>query len=266
MYGALLGDIIGSPYEFSEGHKTKDFPLLSAYSTFTDDSVMTIAVAEALMNTRNKGEEETKAALTASMQKWGRRYPRAGYGGRFWQWLAEQYPAPYNSWGNGSAMRVSATGWLYDTLEETLEKAIWSAEVTHNHPEGIKGAEATAAAIFLARTGKTKEEIKAYIEETFSYDLSRSCDEIRPGYHFDVSCQGSVPEAIICFLEGKDYIDTVRSAVSLGGDTDTQACIAGGIAEAIYEIPEDLKKACRLILKPDMSEVLDRFEEIRKGQ
>ena len=266
MYGAILGDMIGSPYEFSRGHKTKDFPLFSAYSTFTDDTVMTIAVAEALLDSRNKGEEETKAALTASMQKWGRRYPRAGYGGRFRQWLTEQNPEPYNSWGNGSAMRVSAAGWLYDTLEETLQKAAWSAEVTHNHPEGVKGAEATAAAIFLARTGRTKEEIKAYIEETFSYDLSRTCDDIRPGYHFDVSCQGSVPEAIICFLEGTDYTDTVRNAVSLGGDTDTQACIAGGIAETIYEIPEDLKEACRLILKPDLLEVLDRFGEMRKGQ
>ena len=266
MYGAILGDIIGSPYEFGRGRKTKDFPLLSAYSTFTDDTVMTLAVAEALMAGRNKGEEETKAALVASMQKWGRRYPRAGYGGRFSRWLTERHPEPYNSWGNGSAMRVSAAGWLYDTLEETLQKAAWSAEVTHNHPEGIKGAEATAAAIFLGRNGSTGEEIRAYIEETFAYDLSRTCDRIRPGYRFDVSCQGSVPEAIICFLEGKDYTDTVRNAVSLGGDTDTQACIAGGIAEAVYGVPEDLKEACRHFLKPDMLEVLDRFQEIRKGQ
>lgn len=265
MYGAILGDIVGSVYEW-HNIKRKDFEFLKDGCCFTDDSVMTVAVAEALMDSLGKDEAEHQKALVASMQKWGQKYPDAGYGGRFDDWLYSWDPRPYYSWGNGSAMRVSAAGWLYDTLEETLEKAGWTAAVTHNHPEGIRGARAAAAAIFMARNGKSKEEIKAYIMDRFYYDLNRTCNQIRPKYKFDVSCQGSVPEAIVAFLEGNDYEDTVRNAVSLGGDSDTIACIAGGIAEAFYGVPENLKQACRERITPEMREVLDRFDGIIKRE
>ena len=264
MIGAILGDMIGAPYEFDRGKKTKEFPLFSSGSEFTDDSVMTVAVAEALMNTGGKTDEEIKAAVAASMQKWGGRYPDAGYGGMFYQWLHTKYPKPYGSFGNGSAMRVSAAGWLYDTLEETRHMAGLTAEVTHNHPEGIKGAEAAASAIFLARTGGSKEEIREYIIREFGYDLSRTCDEIRPGYHHVETCQETVPEAITAFLEGSDFEDVIRTAVSLGGDCDTLTCIAGGIAEAFYGVPEELAAECRKRLPDDMCKVLDRFDHERR--
>ncbi len=259
MYGAILGDIIGSPYEFDQGDKTKDFPLFIEDSDFTDDSVMTIAVAEALMDSRGKTDEETRKALVDSMRKWGRRYPYAGYGGMFRRWLREADPQPYGSYGNGSAMRASAAGWLYDGFEETWKKARLTAEVTHNHPEGIKGAECVAVVIWLARNGKSKEEIRKTVEETFGYDLSRTCDEIRPGYCHKESCQETVPEAVTAFLEGKDFEDVIRTAVSLGGDCDTLTCIAGSMAEAMYGVPEHLKQECRERLEPDMVKVLDRF-------
>ena len=263
MYGAILGDIIGSPYEFDRGNKTKNFPLFDKRCKFTDDSVMTIAVAEALMVSMGKSEAEHKAALISSMQKWGEMFPYAGYGGMFRRWLETENPQPYGSFGNGSAMRVSAAGWLYDTLEETREKARWTAEVTHNHPEGIKGAESVAAAIFLARTGHSKDEIKEYIVSEFGYDLSRTCDAIRPGYHHVESCQETVPEAITAFLEGENFEDAIRNAVSLGGDCDTLTCIAGSMAEAFYGVPEELKEECRDRISPKMLEVLKRFEKIR---
>ena len=239
MFGAILGDMIGAPFEFDRGDKTKDFEMFTEATEFTDDTVMTIAVAEALMDTMGQDDEAIKAALVRSMQKWGRKHPDAGYGGRFHGWLWSDNPQPYNSFGNGSAMRVSAAGWLFDSLEETRHVAKLTAEVTHNHPEGIKGAEATAAAIFLARKGSTKEEIKAYIESEFGYDLSRTCDEIRPTYHHVESCQQTVPEAITAFLEETDFEDIIRTAVSLGGDCDTLTCIAGSIAEAQYGVPGD---------------------------
>ena len=261
MYGAILGDIIGSPYEFDRGNKTKDFPLFCRRSCYTDDSVMTIAVAEALMDSKGKNEEETKTALVASMQKWGAMEPDAGYGNMFYRWLRTENPQPYGSYGNGSAMRVSSAGWLYDTLEETREKARWTAEVTHNHPEGVKGAEATASAIFLARTGRTKDEIRNYITETFGYDLSRTCDEIRPNYRHVESCQETVPEAITAFLEGENFTDVIRTAVSLGGDCDTLTCIAGSIAEAYHGIPEWMKYESKKRISPEMKEVLIRFDE-----
>ena len=264
MYGAILGDMIGAPFEFDRGKKTKVFPLFGKDSEFTDDSVMTIAVAEALMDTLGQSDEEVKEALAASMQDWGRRYPYAGYGGMFRQWLGQKNPKPYGSFGNGSAMRVSAAGWLYDSLEETRHYAALTAEVTHNHPEGIKGAEAPAAAIFLARTGASKEEIRAYIVREFGYDLSRTCDEIRPGYHHVESCQETVPEAITAFLEGTDFEDVIRTAVSLGGDCDTLTCIAGGMAEGFYGVPEELKEECRKRLPEDMRDVLARFDGFRK--
>ena len=258
MYGAILGDVVGSVYEWSN-IKTKAFPLFVSACRFTDDSAMTIAVAEALMDTLGKDREERKKAVVRSMQKWGRRYPNAGYGGRFDDWLYEPNPGPYGSWGNGSAMRVSAAGWLFDSPEETLEAAADTACVTHNHPEGIKGAEATAWVIWAARNGKSKEEIREYITSEFRYDLSRTCDEIRPGYRHAESCQETVPEALTAFLEGEDFEDVIRTAVSLGGDCDTLTCIAGGVAEAFHGVPEELKEACMERLPGDMAGVVERF-------
>ncbi len=264
MIGAILGDMIGAPYEFDRGNKTKEFPLFVPSSEFTDDTVMTIAVAEALMDTLGRTDDEIRAALVDSMRKWGRRYPDAGYGGRFYGWLHSRHPEPYGSYGNGSAMRVSAAGWLYGTLEETRHAAVLTADVTHNHPEGIKGAEATASAIFLARTGSGKEAIRDYIVREFGYDLSRTCDEIRPGYRHVESCQGTVPEAVTAFLEGTDFEDVIRTAVSLGGDCDTLTCIAGGMAEAFYGVPEDLAAEGRKRLPGEILAVLDRFNTVKK--
>ena len=263
MVGAVLGDMIGAPYEFDRGRKTKDFPLFSKGSRFTDDSVMTVAVAEALMDSMGKSDEEIKKALVRSMQKWGHKYPDAGYGGMFRRWLEEEDPQPYGSFGNGSAMRVAAAGWLYGSLEKTRHAARLTAEVTHNHPEGIKGAEATASAIYLARTGSSKEEIRAYIVREFGYDLSRTCDEIRPKYHHVETCQQTVPEAITAFLEGESFEDVIRTAVSLGGDCDTLTCIAGSMAEAFYGVPALLESECTRRLPEDMREVLERFDRLR---
>ena len=255
MYGAILGDIIGSPYEFDMGGKTKDFPLFSEESYFTDDTVMTLAVAEAFMGAPDAAIGKR---LVASMQKWGHRYPGAGYGVRFSSWLDSADPKPYNSFGNGSAMRVSSVAWLFDDLKTVRRMARLSAEVTHNHPEGIKGAEATAAAIFLARTGHSKQEIKSYIEEEFHYCISRTCDEIRPSYYHKESCQETVPEAITAFLEGNSFEDVIRTAVSLGGDCDTLTAIAGSIAEGFYGVPDKLKQQCRRYLPQEFLDVLDQ--------
>ena len=264
MYGAILGDIIGSPFEFDRGDKTKNFDLFSKGCDFTDDSVMTIAVGEALLAVGTEATvKEVEEAVITNMQDWGKRYPYAGYGGRFSHWLKEKSPKPYGSYGNGSAMRVSAAGWLYDSLERTREVARATANVTHNHPEGIKGAEATASAIYMARKGSSKEEIKEYIEREFHYDLSRTLDNIRPYYHHVESCQETVPEAIIAFLESKDFEDAVRNAVSLGGDTDTLGAITGSIAEAFYGIPAVLIAECKCrIDKGLMTDVLDEFDHV----
>ncbi len=265
MYGAILGDMIGAPYEFDQGRKIKDFgPLFIASSQFTDDSVMTIAVAKALMESTDKSDDEVREELVESMQQFGSMFPDAGYGGMFRRWLGDLDPKPYGSYGNGSAMRASSVGWLYDTIEETRKYARLSAEVTHNHPEGIRGAEATASAIFLARTGKSKDEIRDYIVGEFGYNLSRTCDEIRPTYHHVESCQETVPEAITAFLEGNDFEDVIRTAVSLGGDCDTLTCIAGGIAEAFYGVSEDFVAECRKRLPEEMLEVIESFERLRK--
>lgn len=267
MYGAILGDIIGSPFEFDRGDKTKDFKLFSRRSHFTDDSVMTLAVCEALLKVgQDATVKEIEDAVISSMQSWGRRYPHAGYGGYFRRWLTACHPEPYNSFGNGSAMRVSAAGWLYDSLEKTRTVAKATANVTHNHPEGIKGAEATASAIFMARNGSSKEEIKKYIENEFHYDLNRTLDEIRPSYHMDETCQKTVPEAIIAFLEATDFEDAIRNAVSLGGDTDTLGAITGSIAEAYYGIPEWLMTECRKRTNKDMRVVLDDFNDALSNQ
>ena len=261
MYGAILGDIIGSPYEFDRGNKSKDFPLFSEGSHYTDDTVMTIAVAEVFLdNDLLMDDAVIRQRLVKSMQRYGKLYPRAGYGGMFRHWLKSDNPQPYGSYGNGSAMRVSSVAWLFDDLGMVRHMARLSAEVTHNHPEGIKGAEAAASAIFLARTGHSKAEIKAYIEGKFDYDLSRTYDEIRPNYHHVESCQETVPEAITAFLEGNSFEDVIRTAVSLGGDCDTLTCIAGAIAEGFYGIPEYLKQECRNRLPMQLLEVLQQFD------
>jgi ADP-ribosylglycohydrolase len=241
MIGAIIGDIVGSVYEWNN-IKTKEFPLFSPECFFTDDTVMTLAIAEGLMN--GGGAED----FIAAMKKYGRLYPDSGYGGRFGSWLFSDDINPYNSWGNGSAMRVSPVAWAFDILSEVEKYAEISAAVTHNHPEGIKGAQATAAAIFLARKGNTKEEIKAYIENKYGYNLNRSLGEIRPNYRFNESCQETVPEAIIAFLESVDFEDAIRNAISLGGDSDTLAAITGSIAEAAYGIPKDIKEKALSIL------------------
>ena len=264
MYGAILGDIIGSPFEFDRGDKTKEFDLFTKGCDFTDDSVMTIAVGEALLAVGPEATvKEIEEAVVTNMQDWGKRYPYAGYGGRFRYWLRERNPKPYGSYGNGSAMRVSAVGWLYDSLERTREVARATANVTHNHPEGIKGAEATASAIYMARNESSKEKIKEYIEREFHYNLDRTLDEIRPGYHMDETCQRTVPEAIIAFLESKDFEDAIRNAVSLGGDTDTLGAITGSIAEAFYGISDVLIAECRSRIDEGlMTDILDEFDHI----
>lgn len=267
MYGAILGDMIGSPYEFDAGEKTKEFPLFSGNSVWTDDTVMTVAVADAFLAAGLDASEDTlRKHLVKSMQSYGKLFPKAGYGLRFWRWLHSWKPKPYNSCGNGSAMRVSSVAWLYNDLDSVRRAARISSEVTHNHPEGIKGAEATAAAIFLARTGHSKEEIKTYIIREFHYDLNRTCDEIRPEYHHVEICQETVPEAITAFLEGEDFENVIRTAVSLGGDCDTVAAIAGSIAEGFYGVPDELKEICRSKLPPEFVGILDRFEKQIKHQ
>lgn len=239
MLGAIIGDIVGSPYEFVSG-KTKDFPLFIPQCRPTDDSIMTIAVGCACVEADCSDEEKFKKTLVEKMRELGRLYPDAGYGGMFYGWLISDQMQAYNSFGNGSAMRVSPVAYAARTLSEVERLAKWSAEVTHNHPEGIKGAQAVAAAIFLARTGWGKDAIRQYIEKRY-YSLDFTLDEIREGYDFDVTCEGSVPQAIECFLEAEDYEDAIRNAVSLGGDADTQAAMAGAIAEAFFGIPEELQ-------------------------
>ena len=264
MYGAILGDIIGSPYEFdANAIKTKDFPLFNEKSEFTDDTVMTAAVANALLELDPQADDsEVRKALVRNMKDFGHRYPFAGYGMNFSMWLEQENEVPYDSYGNGSAMRVSPVAWLFsNNMQRMRRTAALTAMVTHNHPEGIKGAEACACAIFLAMHKKSVQEIRSYIESEFGYDLHRSVDDIRPGYHHVESCQETVPEAIICCLESSSFEDAVRNAVSLGGDSDTLAAIAGSIAEAMYGIPQELKDECRKRLPDDILSVLDRFEK-----
>ena len=231
MIGAIAGDVIGSVHERA-GTKTKDFPLFHECCQFTDDTVMTLAVASQLLRGGN---------YVDAFHEFFHAYPRAGYGGTFIRWARCRNREPYNSWGNGSAMRVSPIGFAFESLDEVMSQARASAEVTHNHPEGIRGAQATAVAIFLARIGQDKADIKAHIETEFGYQLSDRLDDIRDAYAFDVSCQGSVPQSIVAFLESESYEDAIRNAISLGGDADTMACIAGGIAEAFYgSVPDDI--------------------------
>ncbi len=250
MIGAIAGDIIGSAYEWHP-IKSKEFPLFTGGCRFTDDSVLTIALADAIMNSESYEQ---------LMREYYHRYPHAGYGGMFRQWAQNHDSKPYNSFGNGSAMRISAVGFAFDSLEAVLDKARLYTEITHNHAEGIKGAQATAAAIFMARTGGSKDDIRRFIEGTCHYDLSRTLDEIRPGYGFDVTCQGSVPQAIIAFLESTSYEDAIRGAISLGGDSDTQACITGGIAQAFYGgVPEHIVEVAYTILDDHLRSVAAAF-------
>lgn len=266
MYGAILGDIIGSRFEFDRGPWTKDFELLTDECSWTDDSVMTIAVMEALMNAgKDAPVEAIRKECVKSMQDWGNRYPHAGYGLRFISWLHSENPEPYNSWGNGSGMRVSGAGWLYDTLERTREVARATAEVTHNHPEGIKGAECTAAVMFLSRTGAAKEAIKEYVVKEFGYDLSKTVDELRPLHHHDESCMDSLPKALIAFFEGESYEDVVKNAVSLGGDTDTIAAIAGAMADAMYGVPVGILAEGLPYLEKDMADTCGKFQDFLKS-
>ena len=263
MLGAIIGDVVGSVYEFSS-EKTKDFMLFAPGCRPTDDSIMTVAVGLACLNTDCSDEDGFKNAVIDRMRELGAEYPDAGYGGSFYRWLFHGLTEPYNSFGNGSAMRVSPVAWAAETLEDAEKFAAWSAEVTHNHPEGIRGAQAVAAAIFLARDGKSKDEIRAYIEEKY-YDLDFTVDEIRPSYSFDVTCQGSVPQAIECFLESEDFEDAIRNAVSLGGDGDTQAAIAGSIAEAFYGIPEELSEKVMEYLDDTLREYYWEWKEFFSG-
>jgi ADP-ribosylglycohydrolase len=254
MLGAIAGDIIGSRFEHNP-IKTTDFELFHTDCRFTDDSVLTLAVADHIF---------LDSDLVDTLKEYCHQYPDAGYGAGFMQWASSPSREPYNSFGNGSAMRVSPVGFAYDSLEAVLEKARATAEVTHNHPEGIKGAQATAAAIFLAHTGGSKKEIKSFIETQFQYDLNQSLDAIRPQYTFDATCQGSVPQAITAFLESENFEDAVRKAVSLGGDSDTQACIAGGIAHAFYgKLPDIISAEVHSRLEVPLRQILilfcDRF-------
>jgi len=262
MYGAIIGDIAGSRFEFDRGEKTKEFEFFSKKCEFTDDTVMTVAVAEALMSVgRDAVEQEVKAALIKSVKDWGHRYPNAGYGGRFSVWLFSCNTEPYGSYGNGSAMRVSPAGWLYDTIERTREAARWTAEITHNHPEGVKGAESLAAVVFLARNKASKDEIREYIVREFGYDLSRTVDEIRPDYHHVEDCMRTMPEAFECFLESTDYEDCIRNVVSIGGDVDTLGAIAGAAAEAFWGIPKTIAEEGDKYLTNEIREVIRRFYE-----
>ena len=259
MFGAILGDITGSPYEFDHNNiKTKNFPLFSRNSQFTDDTVMTIAIAEAILYADGDLDNLADEAV-ASMQKLGRLYPYAGYGARFVGWVHSDNPKPYNSLGNGAAMRVSPVAWAFDDMETVRKAARAVTAVTHNHPEGIKGAEATAAAIFMARKGVSKAEIKAFIEREFDYDLSRTCDEIRPTYRHDETCMRTVPEAFAAFLEGESFEDVIRNAVSLGGDSDTLTAIAGSIAEGFFGIDHKLKAEAVKRLDGFLEDILGDF-------
>jgi|SRR5665647_511259 len=250
MIGAIAGDIIGSVYEFGR-RKSKEFPLFGPTSAYTDDSVLTVAVARAIM---------TDGDYRKSVLDLGRRYPNAGYGGFFMSWLGSVDPKPYNSWGNGSAMRVSPIGFAFESVEDVLREAQCSAEFTHDHPEGVKGAQATALAVFLARTEWDKDLIRTEITNRFGYDLDRTVDDIRPAYSFNESCQKTVPEAIIAFLDSTSYEDAVRNAISLGGDSDTLACITGGIAEAYYgSVPAVIMEQVKGILPADLWGITEGF-------
>lgn len=255
MIGAIAGDMLGARFE-RYPIKRMDFDLIPATPSFTDDTVLTVAVADAIL----KG-----TGFVASLRQYAQKYDHLPYGSAFRKWIWSQDDGPYKSWGNGSAMRVSPVGYAYETVDDVLLFSKKSAEVTHNHPEGIKGAQATALSIFLARKGESKKTIRRQIEKQFSYDLTRTVDEIRPEYKFDLSCQGSVPESIIAFLDSENYEDAVRRVISLGGDSDTMACITGGISQAYYKkIPQEIVAHVECGLPKDLLEIVDRFNETYK--
>jgi ADP-ribosylglycohydrolase len=250
MLGSIVGDIVGSIYEFNN-HRSKEFPLFGDGCDYTDDKVLTVAVADCFMRNGNYAEY---------IKNYARKYAGRGYGGMFAKWIRSNDMKPYNSWGNGSAMRVGAVGFACNDLRSVILEAKRSAEVTHNHPEGIKGAQATAVAINMARKGQSKEQIKATITKSAGYDLERTLDEIRPDYKFEVSCQKSVPEAMIAFLESTSFEDAIRNGISLGGDSDTLTCITGGIAEAFYGgVPKDIAEKALGYLPTSMREVVEEF-------
>ena len=252
MLGAIIGDIVGSRWEF-DSTNDYNFEWLSKENGFTDDTICTVAVADALLHERDFGE---------SIHDWCNRYPypMGGYGGRFAQWVHSEQPQPYGSYGNGSAMRVGPVGWAFDTKDDVLAMAKESAECTHNHPEGIKGAQATALAIMMARQGCGKEEIRTEIEKRFEYNLQFTCDEIRPTYTWGGTCQDSVPQAIVAFLDGEDFEDSVRNAISIGGDSDTIGCITGSIAEAYFGVPNELRKQAMKYLPVEFLDIITEFE------
>ena len=268
MFGAVIGDIVGSRFEF-EDHKSKDFDLFgndglkNTVCEYTDDSVMTIAVADALLSfDRIPDDDSFKNKLIERMHYHGRKRMNAGYGPRFYKWLKEGSTKPYYSFGNGSAMRVSPVGWVCDSLEDTLHIAKLTAEVTHNHPEGIKGAQAVAAAIMMSRNGKTKDEIRQYTETHFYNNTAGLfLDIIRPDYTYDVSCHGSVPVALVAFFEATDFEDAIKNAVSVGGDSDTLACITGGISEAFYGVPDQIRKKAESYIDEEMLSVSLAFQK-----
>ena len=254
MFGAVVSDMY---YEW-HNYKSEDCVIFHKKSRLTDDSILTLATAHRFI---------TSEAYDSAYQKWGLQYPNAGYGGTFRQWLGQQNPKPYNSFGNGSAMRVSPVGWVAKSLDEALEEAAKSAEVTHNHPSGIKGAQAVASCVFLARSGQSKDDIKEFVEREFGYNLNRTIAQIRPTYTFDVTCDGSVPEAIVAFLESVDFENSIRKAISLGGDSDTIACITCAISHAYYkEIPDRMVEHCRQLMDPDQLKIMDEFwDQWHKG-
>lgn len=253
MLGAIAGDVIGSVYEGFPIKQT-NFPLFDPRATFTDDTVLTVAIAFAIIN--------PEVGYAHALKLFGRKYPHAGYGGNFRRWLLAKESEPYSSWGNGSAMRVSPVGWAFDTREQVLSEAEKTAAVSHNHPEGIKGAQAIALAVYLARNNTPKAEIRETIAGHFDYNLQRTVDHIRPGYNFDVSCQGSVPEALVAFFDGDGVEEAIRLAISLGGDSDTLACMAGAVAHAYYGgVPQPIASELRRRLPPDLLDVVDTFQQ-----
>ena len=254
MYGAIIGDIVGSRFEW-DNIKSKEFEFFDRNCFFTDDSVMTIAVAKALHESKKNGYEDLDEQLDRWMHEIGKRYPHCGYGGRFYSWMMKDEHEPYNSFGNGSAMRVSECGTIAESLEEALWLAENSAAITHDHPEGIKGAQATAACIFLAKEGKDMDEIRKYAEDNF-YRLDFTIDEIRPTYSFNETCQGTVPQAIECFLESGSYADAIRNAISIGGDSDTLAAITGGMAEAYYGLEDEMIETANTYLDDYLKSVI----------
>ena len=262
MYGAILGDMIGAPYEFDRGNNTKDFEMFNDRVCFTDDSVMTIAVADALMRILDDAEDDdVKTAVIQSMQKWGKKYPRAGYGQRFFFWLGKKNPQPYGSWGNGSAMRVSPVGWAANSLDEAIAMSDAVTRVTHNHPEGMAGAAVTAACVYMARTGASMKEMREYVTKTYS-DLSFTLDSIREKYEFDVSCRGSVPQSLEAFFESTSFEDAIRNAISIGGDSDTIGAITGSIAGAYYGVPNDIRNKALSYLDDFQRETISEFEAL----